>query len=115
MTRRVSRGSRIPLAAVPGVLLALSGCDRPDTRTADGAPDGRKIYALYCAACHGPDGSKPAGTVTLTRAAAKPVAELRWVVEHGRGRMPPWKNILHPDQIIAVVDFLKRLGPTTDR
>jgi mono/diheme cytochrome c family protein len=107
MTRLVSRGSRLLLAAALTALLAPSGCDPPDTRTADGAPDGRKIYTLYCEACHGPDGSKPAGAVTLARAAAKPAAALRSVVEQGRGRMPPWKNVLHPDQISAVVDYLK--------
>jgi mono/diheme cytochrome c family protein len=107
MPRLLLGGSPLPLPAALLALLALSGCDPPDTRTVDGAPDGRKIYVLYCAACHGPDGRKPAGTVTLARAAGKPAAELRAVVEQGRGRMPPWRDVLHPDQIAAVVDYLK--------
>jgi mono/diheme cytochrome c family protein len=107
MARFPSRGSRLCLPAALGALLALAGCDPPDIRTADGKPDGRKIYALYCAACHGPDGRQQTGGTTLVRAAAKPAAELRSVVEHGRGRMPPWKNLLHDDQITAVIDTLK--------
>jgi mono/diheme cytochrome c family protein len=115
MTHWPSRGFRPLLTAALAALLALSGCEPPDTRRTDGRPDGRKLYALYCAACHGPDGARQAGGTTLVAAAMKPAAELRSVVERGRGRMPPWKNILHDDQITAVVDTLKRLRSSTKR
>jgi mono/diheme cytochrome c family protein len=98
---------RPALAAVLAALPALMGCDPPDTRGADGRPDGGKLYALYCATCHGPDGTRRTGSTTLAAAAVKPAAALRSVVEHGRGRMPPWKNLLHDDQITALVDTLK--------
>jgi mono/diheme cytochrome c family protein len=98
---------RLALAAVLAALPTLMGCDPPDTRGAAGRPDGRKLYALYCATCHGPDGTRRTGSTTLAAAAVKPAAALRSVVEHGRSRMPPWKNLLLDDQITALVDTLK--------
>lgn len=44
----------------------------------------------------------------LVAALDRPSAELRAVIENGRGGMPAWRNRLKPDEIDAVLAYVKR-------
>ncbi len=70
------------------VLLGLlPACTPPDPRTADGTPDGARLYGLHCEGCHGPDGRKGEPGARLAEARGDE-AELRAAIENGRGTMP---------------------------
>lgn len=94
------------------LLLAACGNSRPDTRAADGKADGAKVYEIYCAGCHGPDGRRGEGPMRLVDGKRKPTAEIRDVVENGRNEMPGWKRRLHVDELEAVVEHTQRLEAT---
>ena len=98
-------------AAVPVPLLLLAGCNPPETRRPDGAPDPRATYSLYCAGCHGDDGSKGEPEARLVDAAHKPEPELRAVIETGRGAMPGWRGRLKEDEITVLVHYVRRFRP----
>jgi mono/diheme cytochrome c family protein len=106
LRRRADR-QFVPLAVLP-VILVLAGCRIPETRT-NGRPDGRKLYLAFCAACHGADGRKGRGPADLARAAGRSDAEIRSVIENGRGAMPGWKRHLKEDEIAVVTQFVRRL------
>ena len=100
------------LAAAVPVALLLTGCNPPQTRRPDGAPDPRATYSLYCAGCHGEDGRKGEPEARLVGAAHKPAAELRSVIETGRGAMPGWKGRLTEDEIDGLVRYVRQFRPT---
>lgn len=100
-----------PAPLLLGIVAALCGCDRPSIRSAEGRPDGAKIYSMYCAGCHGPDGRRPTTAGLLTDAASKPEADLAAVVTDGRKAMPPFRKQLQDDEIAAVARYVKTLRP----
>lgn len=101
------------VSAALGLLWGLAGCGGPDIRTPEGRPDGRKIYVLFCASCHGSDGRNDRNgslkSMDLANTATKPDAEVRALVLNGRGQMPPWKNRLKDDEIAAVLAYVNQL------
>jgi mono/diheme cytochrome c family protein len=94
-------------------------------------PLGQRIYAQRCAVCHGPDGrgNGPAAPSLIPRprdftrgqfkykstpAGAPPSdADLVAVVANGlhASAMPYWRDLLSPDDIRAVVAYLKTMSP----
>ncbi|HEX8412048.1 MAG TPA: cytochrome c [Thermoanaerobaculia bacterium] len=90
----------------------------PNTNTApptDAAPappaqisDGRAVYTARCASCHGADGKKVAGPVTLASAAtqSKPDADLVRIVRD----MGPHRGLtLDEGQAAAAIAYVKAL------
>lgn len=80
---------------------------------------GKKIYADYCASCHGVGGrgDGPAGKALnpkpsdlVTMAPQHSAGDLAWKVETGRGPMPPWKGVLSANQIWDVVNYMQSMG-----
>jgi mono/diheme cytochrome c family protein len=98
---------RFVLAAI----VALGGCDRP-TISAD-VVEGPKLYAAYCAVCHGATGKPPASMVaqigvrdlTTTEIRARISKELveKQVRKGSPNRlMPAMEGMLTDEQIKAV-------------
>lgn len=95
-----------------------TGTATPNTNTnppADAAPsptgeiaDGQSVYRARCVTCHGADGKKPAGTVTLVSQATQAKAEselasrFRAVDEHRA-------VALNENEVTAVVSYIKAL------
>lgn len=83
------------------------------------AERGAAVYALYCAACHQPDGGgMPSSGVRLAADLAAPGGplaktdeELLNTIRNGRtgtiGAMPPWKGILSAQQQRDVLAHLR--------
>lgn len=94
---------------LPSVLGA--GCDggKPDTRATDGRVDAARVYRLYCTGCHGDTGKRGKGEMVLANGQRPDLAEIRAVVENGRKEMPAWKKRLSPEEITAVVEFVRTL------
>lgn len=107
------RSAAIVLAASAG-LAGLVACNRDP---AGGSEDGRAVFGLLCATCHGPDGRPPAAMVArlgvrdLTsaefRARATP-ALVEQQVRHGSANklMPAFEGAISEAQIRAVAAFV---------
>lgn len=84
-----------------GAVLAQSGADA----AAAGPAEGRQIFDSACVACHGYDGRGGyGGGVALDQ--VKDVAMIYATVTDGRGNMPPLGDLLTPEQIRIVADFI---------
>lgn len=77
---------------------------------------GEKIFESNCAVCHGGSGRGDGlAAVQLSRKPADltvmipmhPEGDIAWKIEHGRGPMPAWRNVLSEKEIWDVVNFLK--------
>jgi cytochrome c553 len=84
----------------------------PISTTPGGPPDPllvKKLYDNKCAICHGFDGrqqyagAKDLGASTLSR------DQVITQISDGKGTMPPQKDVLGPEQIAALADFVLTL------
>jgi cytochrome c6 len=93
------------------VLLAFCLTVKADDKSAP-------LYKQKCAACHGADGKgdTPAGKNMKVRSFPDPdVAkmsddELADVVEKGKGKMPGYAKSMKPDEIKAMVSYIRGLA-----
>ena len=75
------------------------------------------LYKQKCAVCHGADGKgdTPAGKNTKVRSFSDPEIakqsdnELASVIEKGKNKMPAYGKSLKPDEIKAIVGFIRSL------
>ena len=65
--------------------------------------DGATIYKKYCVVCHGVDGKLGVANAKILPASTLSEAERIEVVTNGRNTMTPFKDILSPEEIKAVV------------
>ena len=79
---------------------------------------GATLYKENCAACHGTNGrGDGSAAATLEVAPADLVSmapnhsdgDFAWKIANGRGEMPGWGEILEPEEIWHVVNYLKEL------
>lgn len=103
---------RVALGA--GALAAVGMLSTP-ARSDDKAA---ATYKQKCASCHGPDGKgqTPAGKAMKVRSFADPDTqkmsdeELAEVIEKGKGKMPKYGASMKPDEIKAMVAYIRTLG-----
>ena len=100
-----ARGGALPLAIAAVLLATPLRAEAPPNAT----------YTKRCASCHGEDGRGSAKKATVLKveaqlldftrpeAAALDAAELRKVVEEGKGKMPAYGTKLTPAEIDALV------------
>ena len=107
MARTESRSTlwRLAIGALPlhaAVALAQTGTE---AGTPAPVPEGRQVFDSACVACHGYDGRGGyGGGVALDQ--VRDVAMIYATVTDGRGNMPPLGDLLTPEQIRAVADFI---------
>jgi|SRR5581483_8708302 len=77
----------------------------------------KATFESSCAGCHGVDGAgtalgKSLQAADLRSAAVQkiPSGELVAAVTNGKGNMPPFKDKLNPEQIKAVIGYVRTLG-----
>lgn len=63
---------------------------------------GSAMYALHCAACHGPRMKDPEGAFDLRTFPADQRSRFINSVTHGKSSMPPWGGLLKPDEIASL-------------
>ena len=76
------------------------------------------LYKQKCAACHGADGKgeTPTGKAMKVRSFADPEVakmsddELAGAIEKGKGKMPAYGKSLKPDEIKAMVAYVRSLA-----
>ena len=84
---------------------------RPDEKSA-------ATFKQKCATCHGPDGKAdtPAGKAMKVRSFASPETakmtddQLAGIIEKGQGKMPKYGASMKPDEIKAMVAYIRTLA-----
>lgn len=72
---------------------------------------GAELFANICSHCHGPNMVNP-GTISfdLRKFPHNDRARFFNSVRNGKNAMPPWKDILHPDEIEAIWAYVRTGG-----
>lgn len=99
----------VGLVLLWGLLACGSAPDGQAAVAANGKPDGAALYDMYCTLCHGGDGKLGINGAKDLTASALSREEMIAVVTHGRNTMAPFKQVLDPGQVEAVVDHLRTL------
>ncbi|MDY7100271.1 MAG: PQQ-dependent sugar dehydrogenase [Actinomycetota bacterium] len=102
-------GELLVLSQVDGVGRLVAG-PAPEATTPVGAPDGARLFATHCAACHGADGGGNVGPAigdgrTVDRF-ADPADQIE-VVTGGRDGMPAFGERLDAAEIAEVVRYVR--------
>lgn len=63
---------------------------------------GAKVYASNCATCHGRGMKNPEWAIDLATIPKNDRQRFIQSVTNGRGNMPPWGDVLKPDEIAAL-------------
>ena len=63
---------------------------------------GSEAYARHCAACHGPRMADPEGAPDLRKFPRDQRERFLTSVSKGKNSMPPWGDLLKPDDIEAL-------------
>ena len=103
------RSSLVLLAAA--ALFASCGNEPAGNGEATGTPvrTGQQLYEQQCALCHGREGGLMMGGAKDLRVSTITREEAIAVVAQGRNNMMPYKNVMKPDEINAVVDHVLTL------
>src|SRR5258708_24116274 len=79
---------------------------------------GETLFKTKCATCHGPDGKAdtPAGKSMKIRSFSDPETkklsddELAAIIEKGKNKMPAYGKSMKPDEIKAMVAYIRSLA-----
>ena len=72
---------------------------------------GSELFAQICSHCHGPHMVNPGNSsFDLRKFPHDDRARFFNSVRNGKGGMPPWKDVLHPDEIEAVWAYVRTGG-----
>lgn len=94
-----------------GLLAVCAGSSRAQSA-------GETLFKTKCATCHGPDGKAdtPAGKSMKIHSFSDPETkkmsddELAAVIEKGKGKMPAYGKSMKPDEIKAMVAYVRSLA-----
>lgn len=111
MTKRLTWTTLILIVGVIAAALLFSKPARSDDKSA-------ATYKQKCVSCHGPDGKAetPAGKAMKVRSFASPETakmsddDLASIIEKGQGKMPKYGASLKPDEIKALVAYIRTLA-----
>lgn len=104
------RRTTLVLAVVTTTLLACgNGASSDPIEAGAGASKGEQLYRMQCVLCHGADGKLGFNGAKDLTASALSRAEMIARVSEGKGVMQPYKNMLAPKEIEAVVDYVRKL------
>ena len=71
--------------------------------------DGKKTFRNYCATCHGFNGDLAYnGTKALTKSTYN-LEENVAVTYYGRGAMTPYRNLLKPEELVALAKYVEEV------
>ncbi len=92
------------------ILMHRSRADQAPPTRAEFA-EGAQLFAQICSHCHGPKMVNP-GNVSFDLRKFPHDDEARFLnsVRNGKNSMPPWKDILKPDEIEAIWAYVRTGG-----
>lgn len=101
----------VGLFAVPCLALGQSANAPEPSPTPEEFAKGSELFAGICSHCHGPHMVNP-GTVSFDLRKFPHDDRSRFFnsVRNGKNAMPPWKDVLHPDEIEAVWAYVRTGG-----
>lgn len=109
MKHEMTLRATVGLMSLWGLLACGSAPEAATAVAANGKPDGAQLYDMYCTLCHGGDGKLGINGAKDLTASLLSREEMIAVVTHGRNTMAPFKQVLDPVQVEAVVDHLRAL------
>jgi cytochrome c6 len=71
--------------------------------------DGTAVFKKYCVACHGIDGKLAMNGAKDITLSTLNTAERAAHISHGKGIMPPFKDVLSAEELDAVVKYTEEL------
>ena len=81
-----------------------------DAFTPEQVKSGSETYARHCAACHGPRLANPEGASDLRKFPRDQRERFLTSVSKGRNAMPPWGDLLKPEEIDALWAYVATGG-----
>jgi len=102
----------LTLSAAVGVIGLPAVADESGGYTRASPPvTGEEVYHQVCQACHMANGAGGSGAATIPALANNPRLQAApypiGVVVHGRGAMPYFTDTLSPNQVAAVVTYIR--------
>lgn len=94
--------------------MAVFACVRSDqqaenqTLNVSGA-NGKEVYKLYCAACHGEDGKLNLNNASDLSQSTLTQEERMEIIKNGKGMMIPYVDILSEEELEAVAKYTQKL------
>lgn len=86
-----------------GLALVCAGALAQDKFVPEQIKKGADLYETHCKTCHGPRLSKPEwAPVDLSKFPREDHARFVDTVTYGRRAMPPWDDVLKPDDVEAL-------------
>jgi cytochrome c6 len=108
--------SKVGTVAAVGAMMFLLGLSWTAPAQGQGGDKSASTFKAKCAVCHGAGGKgdspagKSLGAADLTKvAAAKSPAELKAVIQNGKGKMPAYGKSLKPEEIDQMAAYIKSL------
>jgi mono/diheme cytochrome c family protein len=94
-----------------GALVVRRPLAEQDPPTRAEFDQGAELFAAICSHCHGPRMVNP-GTVSFDLRKFPHDDQSRFVnsVSNGKNNMPPWKDVLKPDEIAALWAYVRSGG-----
>jgi mono/diheme cytochrome c family protein len=94
-----------------GVFVARRPLAQQDAPTRAEFDKGSELFGAICSHCHGPRMVNP-GTVSFDLRKFPHDDEARFFnsVRNGKNNMPPWKDVLKPDEIEAIWAYVRTGG-----
>jgi mono/diheme cytochrome c family protein len=84
-------------------MVLLAGAPRAqDAFTPEQVNLGRALYARNCSPCHGPRMQDPESAFDLRKFPRGERARFVAAVTRGKNQMPPWGDLLKPDEVAAL-------------
>ena len=104
---------RLLLLFAAGVALLWGCAPRSQPGAQRDSPDGKALYAVNCASCHGEDGrnDRQGANRAMRLKKANALSDKEWetLVQNGRGEMPAFHNRLSLQEIHALREYVHRL------
>jgi mono/diheme cytochrome c family protein len=111
-------------AAACAAALATAGCARQAPAEQRVTVDAAQVFATACAKCHAADGS---GGLPMVPNGPRPIdlrhpdwqasrsdEEIALAIRDGRGAMPPFGDVLSPEQVTALTRFVREMAEARD-
>ena len=95
--------------------MAIFACVQSDKQAGDSTAttvsgaNGKEVYSLYCAACHGEDGKLMMNEASDLSISKLSLDERIALIQKGKGLMVPYTDILSKEEIEAVAKYTQKL------